>query len=412
MSLRSNLDRYNLLDVPNYTKMIDTIYKIKDRPWIRASLAVMLATGGRVSEILYLKRGNIKFLDYGGKELPNDKVNLHDTAIIQFNMYTEKNRKTKYRVVPLIKNELFLPLAEVIVDYCKEFQFDDTLLFPYTRSAMWYAVKRNIGKDFYCHYLRHVAVTNDSRAGINQVIQQSKFGWSDTRPGAFYTHLNVKDQIMAQREALGAEMPKADKFLELTKKAEDGILNSMTANVEARKEYNNVREFSSPPVREERGVMQEAAAHAAEKPAPDESELLKKVVKEIVKLPEFKETPLPAPEIIDYPIEPEPRKQYEEKYKPVGTLQKDTSVVAPTKIKPEGVKHFEEGMIVKDKVVLVDSNRQRTLQMDKVYDPRRYIVAYKPSKGVLTKIARGTMVIPKPKKRLEQEYNESLVAVV
>lgn len=412
MSLRSNLDRYNLLDVPNYTKMIDTIYKIKDRPWIRASLAVMLATGGRVSEILYLKRGNVKFLDYGGKELPYDKVTLHDTAIVQFNMYTEKNRKTKYRVVPLIKNELFLPLVEVIVDYCKEFQFDDTLLFPYTRSAMWYAVKRNIGKDFYCHYLRHVAVTNDSRAGINQAIQQSKFGWSDTRPGAFYTHLNVKDMIAAQREALGSEMKQADKFVELTEKAETAVAQSLNANIEARKEYNNEREYSSPPVKEERAIMQEAAAHVIEKPAPDESEVLKKVVKEISKLPEFKENQLPPPVPIDYPVDLDDRKRYEEKYKPVGTLEADTSIVTPMKIKPEGVKHFEEGMIVKDKVVLVDPNKERVKQMEKAYDPKRYIVAYKPNKATLTKLARGTMVIPKPKRLIEKEYNDNLVCVV
>jgi hypothetical protein len=413
-SLKSGLDRYNLLDVPSYTKMIDTIVKINDRPWIRVALAIMLAVGGRVSEILYLKRGNVKFLDYGGKELPYDKVTLHDTAMIQFNMYTEKNKKTKYRVVPLIKNELFLPLVEIIVEYCKEFQYDDTLLFPYHRSTMWVAVKRTIGKDFYCHYLRHVAVTNDSRAGINTAILQSKFGWTDQRPASVYQHLNVRDMITAQKMAHGDSV-KDEVFQEKMDAASNTIIKSMESNIEARKEYNHERGYVMPMVKEEKGPIMDSA----KKPASEESELLKKVVNAVVNLPEFKEESKPAPVPVEYPIPVPTREPNAHNFTPVGNLEKRTVPESPVTIKPEGAKFFDTGMIVKDRAVIVTNNKDTLKEMKKVYDPQRYIPLYQPTKAVQTKVEKGIPLTPpnwkinlKNQRKSQEEKDNDMLSVV
>ena len=252
-SLKSNIDRGNLFDVPSYTKMIDVVKKINDKPWIRPACAILLATGCRVGELLYLKRGNIKFMNYNNKEILSEDLILSDVATIQFNMSTEKNRKNKYRVVPLIKNTLFLDLVEIIVDYCRLIKYDNTMLFPYTRGAVWYAIKRNVGKDFFPHYLRHINVTNDTRSGVSPVIQKSKFGWTDLRPHSVYSHLNFLDVLNEQKKVFG----------EATQKEE--IYKVLDDNMEARQKYNDERKFKPDPVEQERAMIVDRTNH----PEPD-----------------------------------------------------------------------------------------------------------------------------------------------
>ena len=394
VSLKSNFDRQNLMDVPTYTRMIGIIEKINDKLWIKTALATILATGARVSEVLYLKRGHIKFLDYGGKELSLDKLTLHDTAIIQFNLFTEKNKKVKYRIVPLIKNELFLPLVEIIVDYCREFQYDESLLFPYTRQALWFAIKRNISKDMYCHYMRHTAMTNDARAGINSTILRSKFGWSDERPGTVYTHLNTKDLINAQKEAYGTSTPLKLEVIEATEKA--AIVKAIDETTYQRNQYDEKRNYIPEPVKESNAVLKEQTSHPEAVKNLSTDEQINKLVKAVNSLPEFKETkPIESePVNIDNIPVPEPRKKSEPLFVPTGIPKRDEPQQNPVTIKPEGADLFTEGQIVKDRLIIVDHNKQRVEEIRKKVDPRRYIVLHQNSQAIKTKIERGIPLTP------------------
>jgi len=126
---------------------------------------------------------------------------------MQFSLYTEKNRKNKYRVVPVVKNSFFIDMITIIYDYYKGFDFDDSFLFPYTRQAVWIALKSVYGNDMFPHFIRHIAVTNDTKAGISPSIIKSKYGWTDLRPHSIYSHLNWFDIQSAQTTAWGEAAP-------------------------------------------------------------------------------------------------------------------------------------------------------------------------------------------------------------
>lgn len=400
-SMKSNIDRSNLFDVPSYTKMISVIKGIKDNAWIRPAAAILLATGCRVGELLYLKRGNIKFIDYHNKEIPNDQLILSNVATIQFNMSTEKNRKSKYRVVPLIKNELFLDLVEIIVDYCKNIKYDETLMFPYTRGSVWYSIKRNIGKDFFPHYLRHINVTNDTRSGVSLMVQKTKYGWTDTRPGSVYSHLNYLDILNEQKKAFG----------EPNKKEE--IYKVIDANVEARKEYNQERKFNPTPVENERAVLMESAAHPEPSAPPTkEDTTISKIVQTMKSMPEYKEKMEEKPETVTLPIDdptfvkevrkyPEPKFNGPQLPKPTPiTKQFDT-------INKDATHLFKPGMIVGNKVIIAETGQEKIDKIKQKYDPNKVIPVLVENKAYAARIAN----LRKVQKKKEDDANQ-LVAVV
>jgi hypothetical protein len=402
-SLRSGIDRTNLFDIPSYTKLIAMVKGVNDKPWIRPCLAVLAATGGRVSEILYLKRGNIKFINYHGQDIPHDKLSLSEVATIQFNLSTEKNRKAKFRIVPLIKNQLFLDLVEIIVDYCKNFKYDDTLLFPYTRGAVWYSIKRNLGKDFGCHWVRHVNCTNDSRAGVSPAIQKAKYGHTDLRAQSAYQHLNFVDIINEQTKAFGKPTEK------------EKVYTIINEHAEARKEYNEERDFKSEPVSEERAALQEMRAHPKPDPPKTPEDIqMEKIVKAIEELPKeegtfIKEPPVPAILPIDDPtfikevrIYPEP--------KFVGPQLPDPQPLPPfDTVKEEGKKFFKSGMIINDKIIIINASKHKTEDLKKAYNPNKVIPVHVPDPkyAVQTAALLKYQEIQRQKKQAQKEKEDS-----
>ena len=400
-SLKSHIDRSNLFDVPSYTKMIAVVKEIKDRAWVRPACATLLATGCRVGELIYMKRNSIKFIDYNNKEILNDQLALSNVATIQFNMSTEKNRKSKYRIVPLIKNDLFLDLVEIIVDYCKEIKYDDTMLFPYTRGAVFYAIKRNLGKDFFPHYLRHINVTNDTRGGVSLMIQKTKYGWTDTRPGSVYSHLNYLDVLNEQKKAFG----------EPNKKEE--LYKVIDANVEARQKYNDERGFKNQSIGEERAVLAESAAHPDPAAPPTEEDLMmKKMIQTMKSMPEFKNKMEEKPEAVTLPIDDptfikEIRKYPEPKFQGVQLPDPKPITKEFDTIKKEGTKFFKEGMIVNNKVVLTETGQEKIDKLKQKYDPNKVIPVLVENKQYAARIANLRRVQQK-----KQDDNDQLVAVV
>lgn len=381
--------------------MIQVVKDINDKPWIRPACAVLLATGCRVGELLYLKRGNIKFMDYDSKEILSENLILSNVATIQFNMSTEKNRKNKYRIVPLIKNELFLDLVEIIVDYCKNIKYDDTMLFPYTRGAVWYAIKRNVGKDFFPHYLRHINVTNDTRSGVSPVIQKSKFGWTDLRPHSVYSHLNYLDVLNEQKKVFG----------DANKKEE--IYKVIDANAEARQKYNDERGFKADSVDEERPALMESAAHPEPAAPPTQEDvMIKKMIQTMKTMPEYKDKMEVKPEAVTLPIDDptivkEVRKYPEPKFQGVQLPEPVPITNEFVTVKKEGAHLFKAGMVVNDKIVITETGQQKIDKIKQKYDPTKVIPVLVENRKYASRIENLKRVHQK-----KQDESDQLVAVV
>jgi hypothetical protein len=202
IGLRSNFDRHNIFDVPSYKQMIDIAKEIPDDDEAKIPILILVATGCRVSELLRVKKSHIKFFNSSNIELQGN-FKFEDVDMVQFNMFTEKNRNTKYRIVPLIMNDLFSDLIKNIYIQWKTLDFQESFLVHVSRQCVWRGIKIHFGKDYYPHFLRHASVTNDTRAGINPAILKSKYGWSDLRPHSIYSHLNYTDLMEAQRRVFG-----------------------------------------------------------------------------------------------------------------------------------------------------------------------------------------------------------------
>jgi len=205
-SRKSNFERNNLHEVPSYQNIFDKIrsYKVKTLAgrWIKPTLYIMVLTGARISEILLLKKSDVKWHGYNGRELYGD-FTFADVASVQFNLFTEKNRKNKYRIIPVVKNDFFLEALESVYKYWKDTEYDSSYLIYRCRQTVWLAVKKALGNDYYPHLMRHISVTNDTKAGISPSILKSKFGWTDLRPHSIYSHLNWFDIQSAQETAFG-----------------------------------------------------------------------------------------------------------------------------------------------------------------------------------------------------------------
>lgn len=416
-SFKSRIDRTNFFDVPSYGKFIDIINKINDKPWIKPCLSICLACGARISEVLYLKRGDIKFIDYSGNEIPHDQLVTNSVAIIHFNLFTEKRRGNKYRIVPLIKNELFRPLVENIVEYCAAFKYDDTLLFPYTRGAAWYAIKRNCGRDMFPHFFRHTNATRDSMAGISTAILVNKMGWASPIMAGTYIHANVHDVVKAQQEAFGSASPGLQKINELAEESKAKIQNSLESAVVQRADYNTERNYTPEPIKEANAVFNEQAAHpeSIEYEKTKNDVILEKIVKEMAKLPEFNDAePREEPVMVD-PVDPQFK--YERpnpanvNFEAKGMPENTKPIPAPMNIPEEHASKFKTGMIVKDHLVVVTGDKRRVEKLKRVADPNRYIFAYNKTQAVKTREARGIIAIQQKKKAIADNEKKFLQVV-
>lgn len=100
--------------------------------------------------------------------------------------------KRHTRNIPIIYNELEKELVHTLFDYIDTLK-DDAELFPMVRSRA-YQILGEVG--LYPHYLRHIRLTHLTTDYDFTEMQLRQFtGWTDGRPAADYTHLNVKNII-------------------------------------------------------------------------------------------------------------------------------------------------------------------------------------------------------------------------
>ena len=159
------------LEVENYEKIKEKIQLITD-PRDKALCSLLYATGGRINEVLKIKKTNI-FLKEG---------------YMLINLFTEKNPLHPKRIVP-IPAEKENWLVEPILTYLN---FCSETLFNFTdRSA-----RKITHKWFSCHphHLRHCRITHlFSVYNANPERVRLLMGWADERPIKVYSHLIWQD---------------------------------------------------------------------------------------------------------------------------------------------------------------------------------------------------------------------------
>lgn len=151
----------------------------------RLILKLIVATGGRVSEILGLKMGD---LDSERFEYIRVKGKGSKTRIIP--IYNEIGEELKFYVEYVRK--------EVVTDSASDKKEDYPVFGKVSRTLFWRSVKihaKNAGieKNVYPHIFRHSIATEMLRNGANLRVVQEMLGHRSIATTEIYTHLSKRD---------------------------------------------------------------------------------------------------------------------------------------------------------------------------------------------------------------------------
>jgi len=131
----------NLLNAKGWSyKTNPEFYRTRDR----ALTALTYLLGGRISEILLLKKDQFK--------IERDKVLVRGIQLKK-SRYKNRPRREQYRQeawLPLHGERA--PLTNLVLDYLRLVDGENVLLFPFTRQRAWQIVTCLVGVP--CHWLR------------------------------------------------------------------------------------------------------------------------------------------------------------------------------------------------------------------------------------------------------------------
>ena len=189
-------DRSELLkNPPTY---LETFKKIEDTKMTkeeRAMLSLAVLTGGRISEVLGIQQQDIKVYGKNNIIIESDKYSkcaLYEIQKLIVTMMNKKSKKQKFKQVPIINNKLFSkPISWILDRIVDQGVGPNKKVFSFTRTQAWWRIKKRMGNDWFCHMTRHIAASNDVRAGINPGVLKSKLGWANLAPYGSYVHLDV-----------------------------------------------------------------------------------------------------------------------------------------------------------------------------------------------------------------------------
>lgn len=146
----------------------------------RAFFCLMYITGGRISEILPLKRENLEVTRRKGR----------DVFIVR--MPNRKNKTVKHKeiMIPLDVNIERKFVREIMI-YANNFYPDDNLFEFCKSSAQKYcATKYHMNP----HILRGIRATHLAvNYGFNEQELVRMMGWTDSRPARFYVSMRSSD---------------------------------------------------------------------------------------------------------------------------------------------------------------------------------------------------------------------------
>ena len=202
-------DRTELLKSPPlFSEVIDKIKNLKRITKAeRAFFALAIGTGARCTEVCLVRARDITFYDYNGQPIPPKDVMVHNTARITIVMTNLKNKRNKIKTGSIIKNQIFLPIIEWLVDRYREIgDAQDTRMYPKSRaSATW--LTKELGDNWFPHIFRHYYVSNLARAGVSPQIIKVAVGWSSLENWNTYAHLTVKEITDELKKCYGDSIP-------------------------------------------------------------------------------------------------------------------------------------------------------------------------------------------------------------
>ena len=157
-------------------ELLNTV-KHQEDPMVRCLLVFGYLTGGRVTELLAMRKRDFRKEVVGGKEF----------LIVR--MIVLKKRTRRYRNVP-INLERDRPMLNTVWKYCKNLKPKDRLI-PRSRQWAWLKM-RDLG--IFPHYLRHMRATKLATKYDFEDRELVKFfDWADARMAGVYTHLKWTD---------------------------------------------------------------------------------------------------------------------------------------------------------------------------------------------------------------------------
>ena len=155
---------------------------------------ILYLTAGRISEILTLRKK-----DFEINHLYNEKA-------VVVNLFTLKNRKRKYRHLPIHEDSpIVAEMLKEIFDYLERYEDDEEIFKGISRNSVQLTFAKyieftvraydannktlinNYTFNLHPHYLRHCRLThlrNKGNLDTNDLVNYA--GWSDARPVSTY----------------------------------------------------------------------------------------------------------------------------------------------------------------------------------------------------------------------------------
>jgi len=160
---------------------------------------LLYLTGGRISEVLKLRRDDIE----------------ERGDVLLVNLYTAKNKLIDFRNLPIINDGIYKKMLDPVIEYVNQSEYG-LRLFKMTRqmaynnlSRKWITIrathKKRVIENYKLklrpHYLRHCRLTHLVTVhNFNEFSLMQFAGWTNIKPAMFYVRQNWKDLVSRMRD--------------------------------------------------------------------------------------------------------------------------------------------------------------------------------------------------------------------
>lgn len=220
-------DRAELLKgiIPSISEVIHQIDISGATQEEKSLLYIMIMTSCRVSEACRVKCEDVHIYLKPNYEINFDNSKNYsidprsntvidrfdiDRVIFQLDNLKRKNKNAQ-KAVSCINNELFTMALWHIIQHMRSLNKPKALIYSKGRRCAWWIFKKydNINKVTpFPHSMRHIALSNLTKAGVPPGYVQRMAGWSNLNPFSVYTHLATTDLENQLRKVYGDSLEK------------------------------------------------------------------------------------------------------------------------------------------------------------------------------------------------------------
>jgi integrase len=178
-----------------WPKLMEIVNRAK-KGETKALIAALFLTGGRISEVLMLTRGNFtlskdkKYLLIKGMPIVKRFRKVGEWIDDEGKRRKKTEKLTEYRTIPIPIKE---PLTKILLDWVSRFKRKDQKIFNTTRVMAFYDI-RKLGEDLYPHWFRAQRASQlASEYGFQEHQLMEFFAWKDYKTAMHYSRLGWKD---------------------------------------------------------------------------------------------------------------------------------------------------------------------------------------------------------------------------